>query len=69
MIHIGKEIEKEINRQGMTKVEFGIKICCQRANVYKILKRDSIDVVMLLRISEVLNRNFFALYRDAIMRR
>ena len=69
MIHIGKEIEKELNRQGISKVEFGIKICCQRANVYKILNRANIDSVMLLRISIVLNRDFFALYREELKKK
>ena len=33
-----------------------------RSNVYNIFKRQGIDTVLLQRISDVLKRNFFALY-------
>ena len=66
MIHIGKEIEKEIERQGLSKICFAAKLGCERSNVYKIFARQSLDSALLLRISCILNHDFFVLYRDLL---
>ncbi len=34
------------------------RIPCDKSNAYKILKRNNIDLLLLIRISEVLNHNF-----------
>lgn len=64
MIHIGKEIEKELERQGMRKKDFAAKLGCERCNVYKIIDHQNIDASILYRISCILNHNFFAYYSD-----
>ena len=38
------------------------KLNCNRTNVYKIFNRTSIDTELLLKISNVLKRNFFEPY-------
>lgn len=55
---IGTLIEMEVRKQ-MSITEFAEKICCQRNNVYDIFNRSKIDIILLKRISEVLNHNFF----------
>lgn len=55
---IGTLIEIEVRKQ-MSITEFAEKICCQRNNVYDIFNRSKIDIILLKRISEVLNHNFF----------
>ena len=55
---IGTLIEMEVRKQ-MHVNEFADKICCQRNNVYNIFGRSKIDTILLKRISEVLNHNFF----------
>lgn len=55
---IGTLIEMEVRKQ-MHVSEFADKICCQRNNVYDIFRRSKIDIILLKRISEVLNHNFF----------
>ena len=55
---IGTLIEMEVRKQ-MHVNDFADKICCQRNNVYNIFKRSKIDTILLKRISEVLNHNFF----------
>ena len=62
MIHIGRLIEDELRRQERTVTWFAEKLCCERTNVYSIFKRESIDTALLLRISNVLNKNFFSYY-------
>jgi hypothetical protein len=64
MLHIGNEIKMELLRQERTVSWFARKLCCDRTNVYSIFKRESIDTLLLQRISSVLNRNFFELYNQ-----
>ena len=56
---IGDLIEREVRKQQIPIARFAEMICCQRNNVYDIFRRSKIDIVLLKRISEVLNRNFF----------
>ena len=61
-IHIGKEIESELRRQGRGVTWFAQRLHCDRTNVYNIFKREGIDTILLQRIGALLNRNFFLLY-------
>ncbi len=62
MVHIGQLIELELHRQERSVTWFANKLYCDRTNVYKIFKRGSIDSDLLLRISTILNHNFFSYY-------
>lgn len=62
MIYIGKLIEMELHRQERSVTWFANKLYCDRTNVYSIFKRKSIDTELLLRISHILNHNFFSYY-------
>ena len=64
-INIGQEIEAELRRQERGATWLANKLHCDRSNVYKIFKRKDIDTSTLLRISTILNRNFFELYCDS----
>lgn len=61
-ILIGQLIEQELHRQERTTVWFARKLGCNRTNAYKIFKRTSIDTDLLMRISLILNHDFFAIY-------
>ena len=61
-IHIGKEIEAELRRQGRGVTWLAQRLHCDRTNVYKIFRHEGIDTILLQRIGTVLNRNFFKLY-------
>lgn len=65
-IFIGKFIEEELRSQDRSVVWFANKLSCNRTNVYKIFHRASIDTELLLRISNVLKRNFFDVYTDRL---
>ena len=62
MIHIGQLIEQTLRGQGRTVTWFAGRLCCTRPNVYKIFKKDNIDLKLLVRISDILQVDFFALY-------
>lgn len=59
-IHIGHIIKSVFDASGMTVSELARQIHCERTNVYKIFNRRSIDVELLVKISEILNHNFLA---------
>ena len=58
-MHIGKLIEEEVKRQGLTPNQFAGLISTSRTNVYHIFNRETIDMELLARISKALKRNFF----------
>lgn len=62
MVHIGKLIEAELRRQERSVSWFARNLYCERTNVYDIFKRRSVDTELLMRISRLLNRNFFLVY-------
>ena len=61
-LHIGGLIRAELERQERTASWFARKLCCDRSNVYKLFRRSTIDTELLLRVSKILDYNFFELY-------
>lgn len=64
MIHIGKEIRKQVEEQGKTSVWLARELGCHRTNLYKIYEKRTIDTGILLRLSRILHYNFFGLYSN-----
>jgi hypothetical protein len=62
MVEIGKIIEKILRQKKMPIIEFAKKINTNRNNVYSIYHRKTIDTGLLLKISEVLEHDFFHYY-------
>lgn len=65
-IFIGKSIEYELRNQERSVVWLARKLNCNRTNIYKIFNRSTIDTELLLRISNVLQRNFFEEYINCL---
>ncbi len=63
---IGKVIEEELRRQERTVVWLSRRLSCNRTNVYKLFNRSSIDAELLLKISNILNTNFFSYYTSRL---
>ncbi|MCQ2224618.1 MAG: hypothetical protein MJZ14_02680 [Paludibacteraceae bacterium] len=57
-MHIGQQIEKIFREQGRKVSWFAENLCCDRRNIYKIFERESIDTLLLSRISILLNHDF-----------
>jgi len=64
-VHIGSLISNELHRQHRPAAWLAHEICCDRTNVYKILRKGSVDTELLCRISMALNHDFFAEYQHA----
>ncbi|MFN6944995.1 MAG: hypothetical protein ACK4ND_08590 [Cytophagaceae bacterium] len=62
MVHIGNKIKEEVNRQRVSINKFAEQINKSRTVVYDIFERETIDTGLLLRISEVLEHDFFRYY-------
>ena len=62
MIHIGQLIRQELEDQDRTVIWFAHCLAYSRANVYKIFDKTSIDTELLLRISTLLDVDFFKVY-------
>lgn len=58
-VHVGNMVEAEFRKQGMSVTWFANLLHCDRRNVYDIFNRASIDTSLLIRISCILNVNFF----------
>ena len=65
-MHIGNLIKEELERQERTVSWFARKLCCDRSNIYKLFKRSTIDTELLLRVSKILNYDFFELYKKEL---
>lgn len=61
-MHIGAQIQKRVKELGLTNSQFANLINCHRTNVNNIYKQETIDVVKLQKISEVLCFDFFQYY-------
>lgn len=57
-LHIGNMIKAELKAQGRTITWFAKAIHTDRTNVYKILRKETIDLQLLIRISKLLHHDF-----------
>ena len=62
LIHIGHIIQEELRVQGRTVTWFAQQLNLHRRVCYRIFDNYSIDTQLLLRISELLGRDFFTKY-------
>lgn len=58
-IHVGKMVKRELKAQGRTVVWLARTINMERSSIYKIFERNSLSVDLLIRISLVMNHDFF----------
>lgn len=66
IVHIGLFIKQKLKENGHSVTWFASKICCSRANVYKIFEKENIDTELLKRICNVLNHDFFKDLSDSL---
>ncbi|MBR6092880.1 MAG: helix-turn-helix transcriptional regulator [Bacteroidales bacterium] len=51
-------VKSVFDESGLSVAEFARRIHCERTNVYKIFNRQSVDVEILVKISDALEHNF-----------
>lgn len=62
--HIGHLIKEELARQERTVAWLARKLCCSRQNVYHLFECQWLNMEILSRLCDILNRNFFQMYSD-----
>ena len=63
---IGILIREVLLAQERSVAWFARKIHLDRSNVYRLFQKNSVDTDLLRRISQVLGRDFFAVYSESI---
>ena len=61
-VHIGQAIDRRRIELGLSKSEFGRKIGVPQQHVNRILERETMETVRLVKVCEALDFNFFALF-------
>lgn len=61
-VHIGELIQQVFEQKGSKLSDFAEQLGTVRQNVYRIFKKRHLDTGLLLRISQVLEHNFFQYY-------
>lgn len=57
-LHMGQLIQQELSRQGRSAAWLAKSIYCEKSNIYKLFRRESIGIDQLIRISEVMEHDF-----------
>lgn len=65
-LHIGQCIKARLEKEGRTTVWLAQQLGCHRTNLYNIYEKQTIDTGVLLRISKILEYDFFQLYSEQI---
>ena len=65
-MHIGQLSKEQVEKHGKTVVWFANELSCSRTNIYKIYEKSSIDTSLLLRISSILEYDFFSAYTEKL---
>lgn len=72
-LHIGRLIQLQLKKDQRSASWLARQIPCSRNHVYKLFRRSSLDGELLLRISVVMQFNFFqyytAAFRQSLMER
>ncbi len=66
LINIGHEIREELRRSERSVTWFSQHLGVNRMYCYRIFNNYSIDTSLLQRICEILHRDFFKLYSNAL---
>ncbi len=61
-VEIGQKIKEVFDNRNIRLTEFADELGTVRQNVYRIFKKRHVDTGLLLKISQVLDHNFFQYY-------
>lgn len=61
-VHVGKAIDDRRKELGLSKTELGRKIGVPQQHVNRILERETMETIKLIKVCEALDFNFFSLF-------
>ena len=65
-VHIGSLIKSKMEEQGRRTSWLAQKLACDRTNIYKLYSRPTVDAALLLKISQLLDYDFFQHYSQQV---
>ena len=68
-VHVGEKVAIEMRNKKIRKSDFAKKVGTDRRNLYRILKKNSLETDLLYRYSKELNHNFFRDLGDEFYRK
>lgn len=60
--HIGQMIKVVLKSRHLSGAWLATRLGCDRTNVYKMFKKSTIDTQLLLKVSVILEYDFFGIY-------
>lgn len=66
VVPIGKLIKEKLEEKGLSAMWLAERVPCSRANIYKVFNKSSVDTELLLRISLLLDFDFFQYYTQSL---
>ena len=63
-LHLGNIVKEQVDRKGYRTVWLAEQLHCHRNNIYKIYEKQWIDTELLLKLSFILNCDFFAIISE-----
>lgn len=64
--HIGSCIKQHLHDKGLSGAWLATRLGCDRTNIYKLFRKQSIDTSLLLRISIIVDNDFFVLFSERL---
>lgn len=58
-MHIGKRVQEVMSEKGKTVAWLAEQLPCERSNIYNMFHRRNIGVDLLMRLSELMEHDFF----------
>jgi len=58
-MEVGEMIRRVLEERGIPVTDFAEALSCSRENAHRILKKTTLDTELLMRISEILEHDFF----------
>ena len=57
---LGERIRSVMHERSISVSELASRLCCSRENAHRILRRSNMDYQLIIRISDILEHNFFS---------
>lgn len=64
--HIGQMIKGVLKSRHLSGAWLALQLGCDRTNIYKMFKKSTIDTQLLLKISIILEHDFFEMYSSEL---
>jgi predicted transcriptional regulator len=68
MVKVGFLIQSELRNQGRSVTWLAKQLNCDRTNIYKIFKRQTVDTALIERLSKIMKEDLFVLISESMQK-